>query len=116
MQTKETIDGNKIIAEYEGKIIVADLSVRLNPSHYYLLELKYRKSWDWLMPVWSKILNECIYNRLAGKETQEQYKKMEEAEWHQICTQGLATAEIDLFWAGIIDGIKWLNDRKKIKS
>lgn len=112
MQSKETVSGNKIISEYEGRVIIPDLHEKGNPNQYHLRELKYRESWDWLMPVWSKLINDSINNRLEGEGTSKKYNDMLKSDWHQICMQGLSTATLNLFWTGIIEGVKWVKNRK----
>ena len=119
MQAKETIEGNKVIAEYMGAKFIPD-GVEFNftapfnkfQKLYHNDDVKFRSSWDWLMPVWSKLLNDGIDNCLQGEVTGKKYDKMVKSDWHQICIQALATAEMNMFWTGIIEGINWMKTEK----
>jgi hypothetical protein len=59
--TTETIQGNKLIAEFMGKTVYPILDTKDGPQwkgekcDYHNFQLKYRESWDWLMPVVEKI-------------------------------------------------------------
>jgi hypothetical protein len=65
---KNTIENNKLIAEFMGELVVPSQGIYLIPNTMNLIhndelthlqfvvnDLKYHKSWDWLMPVVEKI-------------------------------------------------------------
>ena len=57
MTTEQILDGNVLIAEFmTGVSKNAKVFFSLNSSAN---DLKYHKSWDWLMPVIGKISNGC---------------------------------------------------------
>ena len=54
MKTEET---NKLIAEFMGCKVKDDIVYRLdNENSSFVEDLRYHSSWDWVMPVWAKIL------------------------------------------------------------
>lgn len=67
MTQEEIIEGNKLIAEFDGYKFVNDDSLAYPNGYYYypndgcgnslkeLEEFEYNSSWDWLMPVIEKI-------------------------------------------------------------
>ena len=51
-----TIENNKMIAEFMGLEMLNDLQIKTpKDGGIFLSELKYHTSWDWLMPVIKKI-------------------------------------------------------------
>lgn len=56
----ETLEGNKLIAEFMGNYVDteshnAPLVSEPSGNYYYLNDCEYRTSWEWLMPVVEKI-------------------------------------------------------------
>ena len=63
------MEDNKLIAEFMGVVFHDDENQFYNADGLYIgLELEYHKSWDWLMPVVSKITRDEI---LIGNEYRE---------------------------------------------
>jgi len=64
MTQEQILEGNKVIAEFMGKKLPTDEYVipidgELNLC-YWVDELRFHSSWDWLMPVVRKIVEYCI--------------------------------------------------------
>ena len=61
MTTKEILEGNRLIAEFMGvkpkDVGYSNPMYCIEGRHYFHRELRYSKSWDWLMPVAIKCVN-----------------------------------------------------------
>ncbi len=102
------MDGNKLIGDFHGAEYsdstqrlyygesVPDFASFINAGNVNIEEAKYRQSWDWLMPVVSKILSiSCA----------ESYKKAE------MLRNSLSYVDIEMTWHWVVDFIKWLNQK-----
>ena len=101
---KEIIEGNKLIAEFEGRI--NELCHHNNTSSPY----DYDKSWDWLMPVLTKIGNDTGHELVIHAET---------SYWNQFGDNSLITDFLgyeyplqDGIWRAVVEFIKWYNEKK----
>ena len=112
MNTRDTMNGNRLIAEYciyigqYGKALdipngnTRDIeSVPLNDSD--LILMKYRTSWSWLMPVVKRILHNsyCL-------EGVKMMKRVQDA---------LITCDIDKTWLSVVAFMEWENSDKNLK-
>ncbi len=113
-----TIDGNKVIAEFMGGIFYPDTNLFVftkncqtdKAKRYKPETLKYHLSWDWLMPVVMKIETMgfdvnikgivCSVNRLLETET-----------FIQLCL-GEKSRKIELVYSVVIAFIEWYNINK----
>lgn len=83
----------------------------INRLVFFISELKYNSSWDWLMPVVIKIESlgfdvkikgiACSINRLCEDETIIQF------------VLGDRARKIELVWSVVLDFIKWYNEQPK---
>lgn len=117
MKNDDIIENNKLIAEFLGweksemKLFVPTVSTVYRTVEYYNGEkvvgsfthpssMKFHKSWDWLMPVVERIVNE-----------------FPEYDHHKVVErvlQALMTADINEIYSSVIEFIKWYsNERKK---
>jgi len=72
----------------------------------FIKESKFNSSWDWLMPVWTK-LNTDVAN--WGKTW---YVDMCTNSWYMKAREmGFGMGDIDIAYKGILDGIQWYNER-----
>jgi len=62
----ETIENNKLIAEFNQKGSIGFGLYDFNGCHYELDKLEFHKSWDWLMPVVQKIKDTPTYGSTDG--------------------------------------------------
>ncbi len=105
MTQEEIIEGNKLIAMFDGleKSDMKDMEKYYFTVYGYLTieDLEYHSSWDWLMPVvkkCSKILNNDKEGSLI-------------APFFSI-NKALLEIEIDKLWKSVIEFIKWYNLEK----
>ena len=110
MKTKEPdflsdkqIQGNKIIALFmeletpDGvyfEYLLKDGN-RSKLTHFLLLE--YHLSWDWLMPVCSKIDTVC---------------GIDLHEWDQFINESLESKNINIVFSAVVEFIEWYNQNK----
>ena len=101
-----TTEGNVLIADF------IDLSKqdKSNGGKFYLYEspetgeyiepeeLKYDSSWDWLMPVVGKIINDLGVH--------------EESEFMVCVKYNLSAVQLDAVWLNVIKFIQWHNEQK----
>jgi len=110
------IENNKLIAEFLGweksemKLLVPTVTTVYRTVEYYNGEkvvgsfthpssMKFHKSWDWLMPVVEKIVNE-----------------FPEYDHHKVVErvlQALMTADINEIYSSVIEFIKWYSNERK---
>ncbi len=62
----ETIENNKLIAEFDQKYSIGFGLYDFDGCHYELDKLEFHKSWDWLMPVVQKIKDTPTYGSTDG--------------------------------------------------
>jgi hypothetical protein len=63
MKKEEIVEKNKLIAEFIGWSDLREFMVKRRPTQKHLLQLEthdelyqFHSSWDWLIPVWTKIM------------------------------------------------------------
>ena len=93
--------GNKVIAEFMGikyKDGSHDSLYKIFPKQpEYTQEIKYHTSWDWLMPVLSKIRNDTPFFVNKAKE------------YTGNIEYALKTVSMDYLYGAIVDFIEWYN-------
>lgn len=112
MKENEIIEGNQIIAEFDGK----EKCTRCDPEdcgrykfgdgvYYFPSEMSYHKSWDWLMPVVEKIeeLGYGIEIFRCSSSLSEQ-NKFDDTKYAK-CT----TSKIKAVYHIVVEFIKWYN-------
>lgn len=111
---KEIIEGNKLISEFMGLKVIGNYAEAPNGINQYTFEyntpisVKYHESWDWLMPVVSKII--CEWE--THPRPRHEYLAMKQAiESHLMPVNYLL--RIDLMWKAVVEFINWYNDNKK---
>lgn len=104
MKQEEIIEGNKRIAKFMGHSQDDHLYGMVIDDKYYTYTLmKYHSSWDWLMPIWKKIVD--IGDSLMSQERNLYFKEI---------THGLYICDIQVVWSGIVEFIEWYNQSKQI--
>jgi hypothetical protein len=106
---KSTLENNKLIAEFmgakfvrEGNYLFCDnLGLRTSPS---MKELKYHKSWDWLMSVIKKIWNIAF-------EDDELTLAFEEEFQIDYTMDEFINNDIESIYQRVVDYIKWYNEQ-----
>lgn len=119
MTKEEVQSNNKLIAEFMGAIpnpkspkTGCALLVRNNkkPYHYFYADLKYHKSWDWLMPVIEKIEHDLPDDSIITIEYKDCIIPVNEGEF-DIQVLGEETKLLAVYKA-VIEFIKWYNKNK----
>ena len=108
MNNNEILEGNKLIAEFDG------YPKGLNPDYI----LKYHTSWDWLMPVVENIRG--IENGDGGRYTfnWKDYKVWF-SKWQDgsgiisECCMISGTTPIQAIYESVVEFIKWYNAQSK---
>ena len=93
------LEGNKLIQEFMEVDAFEYDSWKVNQ----LTEGLYHSSWDWLMPIWKKIVD--IGDSLMSQERNLYFKEI---------THGLYICDIQVVWSGIVEFIEWYNQSKQI--
>ena len=122
----ETIEGNKLIAEFMGAECETDDFDRVtneydlfgagllpdisgfdpDAKHFYTPDqMKFHESWDWLMPVVEKIHN--LYD-LEGCPPE-----IYEIEEFLLIRDELCTGRIETSFHAVVEFIKWYNQNRK---
>jgi hypothetical protein len=114
----KTIEGNKLIAEFEGHKInfgfnkdavlyvpsgkgnTTNNSVRIQET-----DLQYHSSWSWLMPVVEEINNDFDVRIMA------RYCEVMTDDG-DVITQFTSETTIEAVWQAIVEWIKWDNENK----
>lgn len=108
-----TIEGNKLIAEFDGWVI--DVNIKDKPywhpernmtMYTYPESFKYNTSWDWQIPVWSKIIM-LIYERGLTPATQFKFKYF--VEKYDLAVMENKPEDGQRV---IVEAIKWYNTTK----
>lgn len=99
----ETIKGNVLIAEFEGRMFYGKYLIscygEATLNHYP--EMKYHSSWDWLMPVVDKI------NKTVVKINEEENG----IDRYSSIIESFDTVDINRTWLAVVDFIKWYNGK-----
>ena len=113
MNNDKIIEGNKLIAEFMGGHLSDHPELNgVKVWHGYdLVEgrlnlpttLTFHSSWDWLIPIWKKIVN-------IGDSLMSQERNL----YFQEITHGLYICDIQVVWSGIVEFIEWYNQSKQI--
>ena len=102
--------GNALIAEFDGLATGKDkvFKYERNGSQWAVEGLKYRTSWDWLIPVIKKMsalgLNDGI---LVNDSVKEYVDKI------GVAKRELLHLNIEGTWLGVVKFIEWYNQKKK---
>jgi hypothetical protein len=103
---KEVINGNKLIAEFDGwKYSKSGKTVRktANPnSPYRLKDIQYHSSWAWLMPVVEKIEKEDFGFKMCRKVV-EVYRDSTK----EVILKTKQSCRLDSLYAAVVAFIKW---------
>ena len=93
---KEISKSNKLIAEFMGK------PIPLQAKHGDMNFWKYNSSWDWLMPVISKIQEDVLYIKYINEST------------NILAERGIIINPkyIETTYSDVIEFIKWYNKNK----
>ena len=75
-----TIENNKLIAEFEQKYSIGFGLYDFNGCHYKLDQLEFHKSWDWLMPLVDKIERE----HKANFKIMSSWNEFNECSYYQV--------------------------------
>lgn len=125
----EILEGNKLIAEFEGRATVINeceycgKDVTVKPicsgdekgnktSHAAggrIVELKYHSSWNWLMPVWKKF-REINYDYPNGIKRDD--LKNEHEHFRELIIGSLEICSIKMAFRYIVYAIKWYNQQQ----
>lgn len=108
---KEVLKGNKLIADFMGYDSYVfrghTMFVFEENNHRTLMDLHYHESWDWLMPVLTKIGNETGHELVMHSET---------SYWNQFGDNALVAEFLgygyplqDGIWKAVVKFIKWYN-------
>lgn len=120
MKEQEIIEGNKLIAVFDGMLIgklngwmsgdIGERAYRKADGEitevYSFEKLKYHSSWDWLMPVVEKIY--AMHMKLDFKKDMDEF--CEPMYRHVINTS--ITTPIEGLYEDIVDFIQWYNQQK----
>jgi hypothetical protein len=108
----ETKTDNELIARFMGGVSQKATSYSIHdypnelPSHI-LKDLKYHKSWDWLMPVVEKIETLKFSVMVIGKYTRIQCPHPYKEFATDICEN-----KIQSVYKAVVEFIKWYNQQK----
>ena len=100
---KEILEGNKLIAEFEGRI--NELCHHINTSSPY----DYDKSWDWLMPVVERIDSRTPYDPCVTIEYNWCSIKMLNGGFN---IEVVGNSRIEATYKAVVEFIKWYNKNK----
>jgi hypothetical protein len=92
-------ESNKLIADFMGletELIDGYAVYKVGALH---TNVKYDSSWDWLMPVYQRIINEELYGKDAVgiKRVNKIYERLS------------CGVNIEVIWKAIVEFIKWYN-------
>lgn len=142
MTEKEILEGNRLIAKFDYRLSfrndrknfaewVGPINGEIGNA-FMSTQLKYHKSWNWLMPIVEKISTinhgskegqRYIFNtnRCAKSHINENDKPIKIRIKGVMITYPMPFIEIDSFnelegtWFAIVEFIKWYNQNKKLK-
>jgi|SRR6185312_15737930 len=97
MKENEILEGNKLIAEFMGAVFAeTQINIPSKDGQWYFIEdLKYNYSWDWLMPVVEKI---------------KKYWFDDNCEAHKVCSLSIVTP-IEEVWGVVVEFIKYYQNK-----
>jgi hypothetical protein len=104
----KTEESNKLIAEFMGYVNTTptdkDFNIYENSDGKMLeaMSMKYHSSWDWLMPVWKKVVD--IGDNI-GSEVRNVY--------FTNIKHGLYVCDINVVFKAVVEFIEWYNKQKK---
>lgn len=110
---KEIIEGNKLIAVFDGKfverigehrqVVYQGFNLKDHGVVNCLTEhLRYNSSWDWLMP--------CVVHMREMVHEKENFLKM--AGMFMNVQEALLQVDITILFKAAVEFIKWYNDNK----
>jgi hypothetical protein len=115
----EIIEGNRIIAEFDGwKYIEDGDSFHKPPNLLFSHELKYHSSWAWLMPVVEKIENLnnknslLFYVSISGDECEIRRNDFPPHDT-LITIKSVHKDKLKSTWLAVVEFIKWYNNLKQ---
>lgn len=126
MKNQETIQGNKLIAEFMGapgdlhwlpqhrEPCIFQGALQDYDEHFRSDELKYHLSWDWLMPVVERIESLSFQTFIGLADDGSQKFKVVKGEYHKDVT-GCPVwddAKIQATWRGVVNFIEWYSKIK----
>lgn len=101
METKEIIEGNKLIVEFMGlKLIDPKDITETTDCREFVVWPRYHKEWNWLIPVVEKISEVCKENQKAHFY------------WNDHDDIRIFRESKDRTWELCVQFIKWFNDHK----
>lgn len=115
---QETIDGNRLIAEFMGASHVVDGDLMYNKeSQFYcglyacpVNQLLYNSSWDWLMPVVGKIEEQGQSVSIFRGCCDIRFDKIKEGEEEpEPIESGGGQPKIVSVWQSVVRYIQWYN-------
>lgn len=109
MEDKEILEGNKLIAEFMGSIIINETVFRLNIPIIKVSELQYHKSWNFLMPIVEEISADYDFSIQFYDSDCIAYAYRRNIEQTEICSSGNFEPHILNVWKAVIGFIKWYN-------
>lgn len=127
MKQEEIIEGNKLIAKFitigidDDGYHYFDHPIMFESKPSYFKNFRFHESWDWLMPVVSKIMKLgyhvvfemksswdestfSIYSLKCGNELIDPYIAMEDYSPDNL---------LEYVWFSVVEFIKWYNERNK---
>lgn len=102
-----TIEGNKLIAQFMGKDVLHDTHVyHEKVDRLKVTRMKYDTSWSWLMPVVEKIERETDYGLVSGSDY---------AYWNKYGENPLdeefSGARKEAIYEAVVEFITWHNSK-----
>lgn len=128
MSEQEIIDGNRLIAEFMGAKYGEDSPNKISKNGYlelpddsnykfskwtvrfsWIEELQYHSSWDWLMPIYTKInryiSERCLTDFVFATNTEQLHLNL----W--MALEDCSDTPLVL-WFHVVEFIKWYNENK----
>lgn len=103
----DTLESNKLIAEFVGFVPSGfDRSMLFNSEtreHILPKDLKYSKSWDWLMPAVEKIM----FLELEDEDLDEKLEEFQYKIWNEVTNFNVKACSLE-----IGNFLEWYNENK----
>lgn len=114
MEQSEIIEGNRIIAVFDGwKYSKSGKTIRrrsCSNSPYRLKDIQYHSSWHWIMPVVEKIENLGFDSRIMGNNSDGGYVcDFVDINNNEATCQISYESKIEAVWLAVLHFIKWHN-------